>query len=80
MTIQEIQRLRREQPFRPFRILTVDGNAYDIMHPEVLAQSPSGRLIMIGLSDDSFATVDLLLVTAIERNIKPGKNGARRKK
>ena len=79
MTIQEIQRLREEKPFRPFRVLTADGRSYDVMHPEFIAQSPSGRMINIGLPDDSFATIDLLLVTAVQKGIKPGKNGSRKK-
>ncbi len=79
MTIQEIQRLRDEKPFRPFRILTADGRAYDVAHPELLAQSASGRLITIGLPDDSFVTLDLLLVAGVHRGIKLGKNETRRK-
>jgi hypothetical protein len=79
MTIQEIHRLREEKPFKPFRVLTADGREYDVVHPECLAQSPSGRLIMIGLPDDSMVTLDLLLVAGIRRGIKVGKNGAGRK-
>ncbi len=79
MTIQEIQRLRNEQPFRPFRVLTADGKTYDVKHPGLMGQSASGRLIVIAMPDDSFVTLDLLLVTGIQRNIKPHKNGSRRK-
>jgi hypothetical protein len=80
MTIQEIQRLREEKPFRPFRVLTADGRSYDVLHPEFLGQSPSGRLIMIGLPDDSTVTLDLLLVSGIRKNIKPAKNGSKRRR
>ena len=59
MTIQEIQRLRNEHPFRPFRILTADGKAYDVLHPEFMGQTPSGRFITIGLPDDSSVMLDL---------------------
>jgi hypothetical protein len=76
MTIQEIHRLREE---KPFRVLTADGRAYDVVHPECLAQSPSGRMILIGLPDDSSVTLDLLLVTGIHKGIKLGKNGSGRK-
>lgn len=75
MTIQEIQRLRAERPFKPFRILVADGRSYDVLHPELLAQSSSGRMIVIGLDDDSFVTLDLLLVTGIHRNYKNGRSG-----
>jgi len=80
MTIQEIRRLREEKPFRPFRVLTADGRAYDVLHPEFLSQSPSGRLITIGLPDDSFVTLDLLLVAGVRKGIKPAKNGSKRKR
>ena len=79
MTIQEIQRLRREQPFRPFRVLTADGKAYDVLHPEFMGQTPSGRFITIGLPDDSSVMLDPLLVVALEKNIKPTRNSSRRK-
>jgi hypothetical protein len=79
MTIQEIQRLREVKPFRPFRILTADGRSYDVMHTEYLAQTPSGRTIMIGLPDESSVRLDLLLVTGVHEGIKTQRNGSRRK-
>jgi hypothetical protein len=80
MTIQEIHRLREERPFRPFRVLTAGRRSYDVVHPECLGQSPSGRLIMIGLPDDSTLTLDLLLVSGIQKGIKSPRNGAGKKK
>lgn len=78
MTSQEIQRLRATQPFEPFRILTADGRFYDVRHPENMATAGQGRLIAIGMPDDSFVTLDLLLVTGIQRPIPHKKNGARK--
>jgi hypothetical protein len=77
VTIQEITRLKEEKPFRPFRVLTADGRAYDVVHPECLAQSVSGRLILIALLDDSSVTLDLLLVAGIRKGIRPTKNGSK---
>jgi Tfp pilus assembly protein PilP len=77
MTIQEIQRLRSAQPFEPFRIVTADGRSYDVRHPEYLGQTPSGRLITIGLDDDSTVTLDLLRVTGVQKPLP--KAGKRRK-
>jgi hypothetical protein len=71
MTIQDLQCLREEKPFKPFRILTADGRKYDVFHPELLGQSGSGGLISIRMSDDSFVTLDLLLVTGVQRGIRP---------
>jgi hypothetical protein len=67
MTIQEIQRLRSAKPFEPFGVLTADGERYEVRHPEYIGQTPSGRLITIGLDDDSTVTLDLLLVTGIQK-------------
>ena len=69
MTIQEIQRLRATQPFEPFRVFVADGRRYDVKHPEHLAQSASGRMIVVALPDDSFITLDLLLVTGVQKPI-----------
>ena len=77
VTTQEIRRLRDETPFRPFRVLTADGRAYDVLHPENMAQTPSGRMIVIVLPDDSTVLLDLLLVAGIQKNIKPKRNGRR---
>lgn len=75
MTIQEIQRLRSATPFEPFQVLTADGQAYDVGHPEYIGQTPSGRLITIGLADDSTVTLDLLLVTGIRKPLRKPRRG-----
>jgi hypothetical protein len=77
VTTQEIQRLLAAQPFEPFRILLADGNFYDVRHPENLALGGKGRLIATGL-EDSFITLDLLLVTGIQRPI-PKRQGRMRR-
>lgn len=65
MTIQQIQRFREKQPFAPFRILTADGSHYDVRHPENLAVTGDGRIIVVAMHDCA-ATLDLLLVAGIE--------------
>jgi hypothetical protein len=78
MTIQQIQRLRERQPFEPFRIVTADGSRYDVRHPENLATTGNGRIIVVAMHDYA-ATLDLLLVTGIEQPIPLKKNGSGRK-
>ncbi|HEV2296688.1 MAG TPA: hypothetical protein VGR35_22795 [Tepidisphaeraceae bacterium] len=80
MTIQEIKRLRDAKPFEPFRVLVADGNHFDVWHPEYLGRSPSGRIITIGLDDDSFVTLDLLLVAGVHKGIKRKSKNGRTKK
>ena len=67
----------RAQPFEPFRVLTADGNSYDVRHPENIAIGGNGRLLAIGMSDH-FVTLDLFLVIGIQRPISHRRNGARR--
>jgi len=78
MTIQQIQRLREKQPFEPFRIVTANGSRYDVRHPENLAMTGNGRIVVVAMRDYA-ATLDLLLVTGIEQPIPQKRTGASRK-
>ena len=78
MTTQEIQRLRATQPFEPFRILVADGRWYDVRHPENFTMTGNGRLIAVAMPDH-FVTLDLLLVTGIQRPIPHKRNSGRTK-
>ena len=77
MTTQDIQRLMAERPFEPFRNLVADGRHFDVRHPENLALGGKGRLIAIGMGD-YFVTLDLLLVTGIQRPLSATRSRQRR--
>jgi len=72
MRPDDIHRLLRRRPFRPFRLHLTDGTAYDVPHPEqaVVARSTVG----IGLlsangpdsSEDTPVIVALLHITRLE--------------
>ncbi len=76
MTTQGFQRLRAARPFEPFRILVADGRRYDVRHPENFMMTGNGRLVAIAMPDH-FVTLDLLLITGIERPIPSRRNGTR---
>ena len=78
MTIQRIRRLREKQPFEPFRVTTADGSHYDVRHPENLAITSNGGIVVPAMRDYT-ATLDLLTVTGVKQPIPRGKNGAGRK-
>jgi len=78
MTTQQVQRLAAVRPFEPFRVLVADGRQYDVRHPENFALAGNGRLMAIGMADH-FVTLDLLLVTGIQRPIPQKRNGTRRR-
>jgi nucleoid-associated protein YgaU len=67
MATQEILRAMSAKPFEPFRLTVADGNFCVVRHPENLAFSGKGRLIAIGMEDDSFVTLDPLLVTGLQK-------------
>lgn len=75
MTIEQIRKMHQAQPFKPFDIHMGDGRSVPVEHPEVLAITPSGRTIGVGLADGTVEIIDLLLVTSI----KPRANGAVRR-
>ena len=39
MTIQEVQRQMQKQPFEPFRVLTAEGQHYDVRTPNASRSS-----------------------------------------
>lgn len=75
MTTREIRRCLRAEPFEPLRLFVADGRHFDVRQRENLAFSGKGRLIAIGMDDESFVTLDLLLLTGIQRPIPKRKTG-----
>ena len=65
VTLEELRRHHRAQPFRPFVLHTADGAEFAVGHPEVLAISPAGRTIIVMTPDGAHDTIDLLLVASI---------------
>ncbi len=43
-----------------------DGRTFDIPHPDFVAQSPSGRTVIVFQADESHSLLDLLLMTELE--------------
>jgi len=54
------------QPFRPFTIRMADGRAFEVSHPDFVAQSPSGRTVIVFQPDESYSVLDLLLMTELQ--------------
>jgi len=66
MTIEQLRLLHQARPFTPFRIHLADGRHFDVEHPELLAQSPGGRVIALATSEHAIERIDLLLVVSLE--------------
>jgi len=76
MTVEQLRTMHRAVPFQPFEIHLADGRSLPIEHPELLALTPAGRTIGVGLADGTIEIVDLLLVTSL----KPRANGRTRRR
>ena len=67
MTIDQIRRLHRAQPFQPFRINLADSRSLVVNHPELMLINEPGRTIIVVTGDENlYEVVDLLLVTSLE--------------
>jgi hypothetical protein len=76
MTVDQLRRLHRAQPFQPFEIHMAGGRLLNVPHPECLAITPPGRTVGVALTDGTIEIVDLLLVTSL----KPRSNGSPRRR
>jgi hypothetical protein len=66
MTVEQFRTTLHQQPFRPFKIRMADGRAFEVVHPDFVAQSPSGRTVIVTHPDDSYSVLDLLLMSELE--------------
>jgi hypothetical protein len=66
MTTEQFRATLRQQPFRPFKIRMADGRIFDVAHPDFVAQSHSGRTVIVVQPDDSYSVLDLLLMTELQ--------------
>ena len=71
MNVEQLRTLMRATPFQPFEMHLADGRSLPVDHPEMLAITPPGRTVGVGLSNGTIETVDLMLVTSL----KPRGNG-----
>lgn len=66
MTIEQFRATLHQIPFRPFTIRMADGRTFDVAHRDFIAQSPSGRTVIVVQGDESYSVLDLLLMTELE--------------
>jgi hypothetical protein len=66
MTTEQFKTTLHLQPFRPFTIRMADGRTFQVSHPDFVAQSPSGRTVIVFQPDESYSVLDLLLMTELQ--------------
>ena len=65
MTVEQLRKVLRDQPFEPFTLRTADGKRFAVKHPEAIAISPVGRTIILMTPDGAHEIIDLLLTASI---------------
>lgn len=78
MTIESLKKYHSARPFSPFILHLADQRQFRVNHPEFLAVTGGGRIVIVGdEKGDGADVIDLLLVTSIElpgeRNRKNGR-------
>ncbi len=66
MTTDQVRTALHQQLFRPFNIRTADRRIPEVVHPDFVAQSPSGRTAIVSQTDESYSVLDLLLMAELE--------------
>ena len=64
MTTDQLPKLIRARPYKPFPIRTADGREIEVSHPEAVAYS-GGRIAVVLNTDESVDIIDLLLVPSV---------------
>ncbi|MDQ2659482.1 MAG: hypothetical protein M3Y03_03600 [Verrucomicrobiota bacterium] len=79
MTATELREYWHRAPFVPFEIILPGRDKISVPHPDFLSVSPSGRIAHVWTSNDTWASLDVFLITGIETYSRNGKTRPRRK-
>lgn len=67
MTIEQLRRAIRAQPFRPFMISLADGRRFRVRHPDFVLIGPeAGRTFVVVEKGEDYSVLDVFLVTSID--------------
>src|SRR5687767_5373124 len=66
MTASELEKAVSAVPFRPFEMVTGDGQRFPVPTPDHFSLSPSKRLATVWWDDDSHSTLDVFLITHVK--------------
>ena len=69
MDVEEIRRLRRADPFRPFNLVLGNGRTLPVDRANALAISPDGKLLVFQTLDSWFEPLTPGAVASIDFNV-----------
>ena len=65
MTLNQFTQAIRRQPFRPFRLVLVDGREFRVDHPEFAAIDRRGREVTFYAGDNTQHFIDARLIAEV---------------
>jgi len=80
VTAEALRKYWHRSPFVPFNIVVPGRSKIHVPHPDFLTVSPKGRTAHIWLTGESWATVDVFLITALEERPSRAKQKRSRKR
>jgi hypothetical protein len=82
VTPDELRKLLRAAPFRPFRLHLADQRTFDVLHPEFVAIQPAGRWIVVVAPSElgGYEVVNLPLIVSMTVMPEPPASQQRRER
>lgn len=77
MTLDEIRKFQKQEPFEPFDIVMVDGRIFHVPHPEFI-WVPPGRGTWVYVADPESGAADHVNTVVISSIRRAGENGTSR--
>jgi len=67
MTLEQLRKATKSEPFQPFTISLTDGRRFRVPHPEFVWIPPeAARTFHVAGRGEDYRVIDLLLVTSID--------------
>ena len=66
MNYEKIRERYFARPFRPFNVITSDGRAARVMHPEFMALDPKEEIVFVTDPDGGSFIIDADSITSLE--------------
>ena len=65
MTLNQLTQAIRRVPFRPFRLVLVDGRSFTVDHPDFIAWDRRGREVTFYAEDNTQHWLDAALIAEV---------------
>lgn len=65
MIADQLRKVLRARPFKPFTVHLADGRRMTMDHPELMSVSPGGKTAHFASGRESFERIDVVMITSI---------------